>query len=498
MEVRILSGLISTAKRLIQTRDELTLGNIRRKLWPLLLIFPLTVILGDFRYFDMKIAVAGFESYELMLYPLGIGWLVLFFIPQKFIYSLLRISALCCALLLPFQLLLTGNGEYSDIPKLAVFMAFQLLNGIGAGCAFSLFCFRLNNVERLFGMMLIIFYYGLYYTIYRAFDAVQAIYKTWGGVAVMAFYLVVVFLLGRITGIQEIESEKPTKKTEPPPGMAIRRQTDEASIPESKSPKVGIIIGLHIIYYSIMCMINYIEGAQNIIFSLPFGSGQFTSLVMIMLIMVIFNRNALYIWLMYLVFTLCGMTIVTYDSKTAHFIGSYLYGFGDGSGYIIMYYLCAGAIHKSKSIKLHRIFCLIIFIEYFIISGIFSRAFASYDGSYHAIAFSVVLILCSFCFLILPYLQKKLFEADWTDGLQLKDMPEYTQGLAETEAINVKNHLNLTHREHEIFTMLLNGKAPKEIAYILKISYDTVLYHQKKLYRKLNIQSKAELFAHYG
>jgi len=454
--------------------------NIHGSQWPLLLIFPLTVILGDFRYFNLNISFAGYESYELMLYPLGLGWLTLVFIPKQNISRLLGIAAVFCAALLPFQLLLTG-----EIPKLAVFMAFQFLNGICAGCAFHYFCFKLNNVERLSGMALIIFYYSLYYTIYRAFPAVQAVYKTWGGIAVMSFYLIVVFLLLKKTGKQEA-------------GNSASLNAANAGTETGKDSIVKIVICLHIVYYSIMCMINYIESAENIIFSLPYGLGQFSSIIVIVFIMLISNRNSLYIWLMFLVFSLFGLSIVNNDSASAHFAGSLVYGLGDGLGYIIIYYLCSGAIKRSDSIRMYRLFCLILFIEYFFISGIFSRAFDSYEGSSHVIALSVVLVLCSGCFLILPVLQKRLFEADWTDGLHLKDMAEYTQSLEETEAINVQNKLELSPREHEIFTMLLNGRAPKEIAYTLKISYDTVLYHQKKLYRKLEIQSITELLTRYG
>jgi len=102
------------------------------------------------------------------------------------------------------------------------------------------------------------------------------------------------------------------------------------------------------------------------------------------------------------------------------------------------------------------------------------------------------------CLLFLPLIQKRLFEADWTDGLYLRDMEEYYQPLAETEELNAKDSLNLTAREKEVFTMLLTGKAPKEIAHTLKISYDTVLFHQKNLYRKLGIQSRAELFSRFS
>jgi DNA-binding CsgD family transcriptional regulator len=58
--------------------------------------------------------------------------------------------------------------------------------------------------------------------------------------------------------------------------------------------------------------------------------------------------------------------------------------------------------------------------------------------------------------------------------------------------------LNLTSRELEIFNLLLPGTAPKEIAYKLNISNPTVNFHISNLYRKLDIQSRAELFAKYG
>ena len=61
-----------------------------------------------------------------------------------------------------------------------------------------------------------------------------------------------------------------------------------------------------------------------------------------------------------------------------------------------------------------------------------------------------------------------------------------------------KQNLNLTTREQEVFNLLLTGTAPKEIAYNLKISYPTVNFHMNNLYRKLGIQSRAELFAKYG
>ena len=481
-----MASVVSAIKRLFETRDELALRNIRWELWPLLLIFPLTVILGDFRYFNLNLEFAGLQSYELMLYPLGLGWLVLAFVPKRFIMPLLFIAAVCCAILLPFQLLMKDFSGVDTIGILAVFMAFQFFNGICAACAFSLFCFKLNNVERMFGMSLIIFYYSLYYTIYRHYPAVQAVYKTWGGIIVMAFYLITVFILSSKLIKPAIDNAAPFNSGE---------VTETA---DSKSSKIRMIVALHVVYYSIMCMINYIESADNIIFSLPYGLGQLSSIIMIILIMLISNLNAIYIWMMFLVFSLMGLTIVNYTSEAAHFSGSLIYGLGDGLGYIIIYYLCSRAVKQSKSISTYRLFCVILFFEYFFISGIFSQVFDRYEGSAHVIALSVVVILSSCCFLILPYLQKRLFETDWTDGLYLKDIAEYTQGLAETEAINIKESLNMTEREHEVFTMLLKGLSLKDIAFTLKISYPTVNFHRGNLYRKLGVSNRGELFAKYG
>ena len=46
--------------------------------------------------------------------------------------------------------------------------------------------------------------------------------------------------------------------------------------------------------------------------------------------------------------------------------------------------------------------------------------------------------------------------------------------------------------------MLLTDASPKQIAVTLGVSYATVNFHSKNLYRKLDIHSRTELFAKYG
>jgi len=201
---------------------------------------------------------------------------------------------------------------------------------------------------------------------------------------------------------------------------------------------------------------------------------------------------------MFLAFSLFGLGVLLLDTNAAITSGSFIYGLGDSLGYIIICYMCAGAIKRSKSLRMFRVYCFVLFIQYFIISGIFSFYFNYFDEPNKFLAFAVVLVLVSLCLLFMPLIQKRLFDADWTDGLYLRDMEEYSKPLVKTEEINNKEKLNLTPREQEIFTLLLKGTSPKEIGFTLKISYETVHHHQKNLYRKLGIQSIQELFAKYS
>jgi DNA-binding CsgD family transcriptional regulator len=56
----------------------------------------------------------------------------------------------------------------------------------------------------------------------------------------------------------------------------------------------------------------------------------------------------------------------------------------------------------------------------------------------------------------------------------------------------------LTPREQEIYNLLIEGKTLKEIAYSLKIKYPTSVFHQKKLFNKLGVQSINEFLTKYN
>jgi DNA-binding CsgD family transcriptional regulator len=475
----------------LKFRDELSIQNIRWELWPVLLLLPLAVIMGDLRFLDLEMQIAGFESYELLLFPLGLGCLFTAFIPKRLIIPVLRAAVVISVFLFPLEFLFPDNAY-----RFPALMAFHFFNGICEACAFSLFCFKLNNVERLSTMILIQFYFSFLYTFCRAFPGVQEALIKWGGMAVMAIFLAAVFACNNKK--HEILSDTDTGSLTHGQSRLTNefltegRQTDD----QAESGAVFVIF-LGVINYIISSMINYVEWAEESVSSMAFGLGSFASIILIIIIQLLNNRSALYSWLLFLALSLFGLGALMFDSTVTNLSGSFAYGLGEGLGYIIIYYLCGGAIKKSKSLKIFRLYCIVSFVEYFFISGALSLVFDRIELPNHNLAFAIMLVLCCVCFMLIPLMQKKLFERDWTDGIQLQDMAEFAQPLAETEAINDKDNLNLTDREREIFTMLLKRMSPKDIGYILKISHHTIDFHRRNLYRKLGIQSRSELFALY-
>ena len=370
--------------RLFQTRDELSFRNVRGALWPLVLVFPLSVIAGNLRYFDHSIALAGFESQMLTFFLLGLGWLILSFAPKGLVIPLLRISAIASAALALFLIFMPWG-----LARYALYMACKAFNGISAACAFYLFCFALNNVERLLGMALIQFYYGLYYSAWTAFPAVHAAGNAWGGAAGMALFLAVVFFCRSGQGSQ------------------LTGEINTGS--DGRGSGVPLVIALAVVHYMITRMINYIEWAENGVSILAFGLGTFVSIGLVIVIQLLKGLNALYIWLLFLVLSLLGLGALLYDTPATLISGSLIYGLGDSLGYIIIYYICAGAIKRSASLRMFRLYCLACFVQYLVIPGFFSLYFNYFDETNKFLAFGVVLVLVSLCLVFMPLIQKRLF-----------------------------------------------------------------------------------------
>ncbi|MDR6786650.1 DNA-binding NarL/FixJ family response regulator [Pedobacter africanus] len=73
--------------------------------------------------------------------------------------------------------------------------------------------------------------------------------------------------------------------------------------------------------------------------------------------------------------------------------------------------------------------------------------------------------------------------------------PAYTKLLFDHVLCTRKQLSELSYREQQMVDALVDGLSYKLIAYRHNISIDTVRFYLKKIYRKLNINSKGELLA---
>ncbi len=102
--------------------------------------------------------------------------------------------------------------------------------------------------------------------------------------------------------------------------------------------------------------------------------------------------------------------------------------------------------------------------------------------------FAVIILLLLFS----PQSYKYLFSALWLEELNSEDM-----NLIKEKVDQFDKH-NLSNRQKEIATLLLTGQTRRQIAAELHLSESTVKTHTSELYRRLNINSRVELFAIFG
>ena len=462
--------LSQSVAKMWKARDELSPRNLRAGFFPAILVLPLAIIIGDLRFLDQQLVVFGIDANNLIMMFFGLGFLPVLFVNERFMPALLRVSVLAQTALLAAQLVM-GAG----MPRLFVYLAFHAASGVCTACGFHLFAFALNNVERLFTMVFAQLYYAFTYIFFQ-FEPVLSFFRTFGSCLVMLALVAVSFLA------------KASAKSEnaPPPALG------------AKESGIRAIIALNMIYYVITLMAMYIGYQEAAVSAALYGIGGAAAVLAVIIVMLVFNYSALHLWSLCLVCSVLGIGALHYASAFATGAGSVFYGLGEGLGFMIIFYLQGGALKRGGSFRLFRLCCLFSCVHYVVISGAFYGFYSSVDAPNLALAFPAVLVLAMACFLFSPILHDRLFRTDWTDGFHMVDMPRYAEALTQAKQAAAEIDLGLTPREMEVFTMLLTDAAPKQIASTLRVSYATVNFHSKNLYRKLGIQSRTELFALYG
>jgi DNA-binding NarL/FixJ family response regulator len=90
-------------------------------------------------------------------------------------------------------------------------------------------------------------------------------------------------------------------------------------------------------------------------------------------------------------------------------------------------------------------------------------------------------------FALTPLLTKIFYSAEWIDDQYRLDVTHASRLTARL------SELKLTPREVEVCILLLDGYTIRQISAMLNIAYSTVNTYNTSIYRKLGVNSKAEL-----
>ena len=471
-EKKFFSKLFSSLQNLFSAQEILTLRSIRGKgNLKYFFAFPLAMILVNIQdfIFDHGIGVFGFAHTTITFLAFGIGAIVIFaFANERNISSVSKISALLTGGgFLPWLFL---SGGYPALVCDVIFMA-----GIG-GCvcvsSFS-FVFMLNNAERFFGVTLMIIVIDLV-ELSSEFCAIPLIARKIFVLVLTAALCVCVYLSKN----EDYDKRKnnPTQKF---------------------NPSIWLVLFILFAYFAIRITGFYASAFQHSSDSALFGMLALALIICCIILQLVFKRS---IWTMCNVFFIASiMSHLMWYLKFPE--AAYLFSELKEVGILVTFYLIGCVTNKFCSFSMHKrllLICMAVIGMLYV--GIDILHMTVPTQSFAAVTAAVLFVV----FLLLsPAFSQYLFFADWSREFRLTNMgwgiedTAHIIGEGQEEPPSLDD-TNLSPREKQVVLLLLKGMTLRQVAPELGLTVSTVATYSKAIYKKLGINSRAELFLLFG
>lgn len=169
-------------------------------------------------------------------------------------------------------------------------------------------------------------------------------------------------------------------------------------------------------------------------------------------------------------------------------VAAFCFGVAYSIGIINIYYLAGFMIKKFQSIYFYRTGFLLSSICY-LVSFILVKISGQSDKPVSSILMALVSICIIILFFILsPFFIKMLYSGEWIDDAYRGDISQCSRLEAK-----LKDY-KLTPAEIEVCRLLLDGYTLRQISGMQSKAYATINTYCTSIYRKLNINSRTELF----
>lgn len=458
---KVLSGFfVSSAEK----TKRIDLKSIRRSRYAYFLAYALELMLFKTRGYFMPIGTSFFfiPGYTAVLAVHGLASLIVMLLWTNRFKKLIYISAAVMAAgFVPFIFLPYG------MPRLI--FAMIAYAGLG-GCVTAARCgyaFALNNAERLFGMLIMYFYCAVMFFV-DSRDVTPFWIK-----AVVILVLLAAFCF-----------------------CLLRFREDDFEVKETSSAQdeKGLYCALaFFISYFVIDSFNW--GLVDASFK-----NEFTFLCIGMTLSGIFFAAAfiklrislMHLWNVFLCLNAVMTVFAILNQHPGFFRAQYFFSGLSLFGWPLSIYLLGCAQRQFASYRLLKK-CTLIFV---LISPVFNFSadfIEEYIPEYMPVsALIVVLIVLLITLIASHYTYVHLFSVPWIRNVKQSDMN--SRELAD----DIFKEYDLTPRQREVAQLLLQAKTRRQIAGELGLSESTVKTHTSDLYKKLNINSRAELFRLFG
>jgi len=464
------SALSESVLELLGSRETLSFRSVRRQYLPYFFAFPLAMIFINVENFFLVPypGTAGLSVTTYAFFAFTAGAITFFVCCRD--DNTARISKyaaiLAAAGLVPWLVMPAG------LPSFLCLLI--LMAGIGGcvSCSSFPFVFVLNNAERFYGSVLMLLSIRLV-KLFALLPAIPPLLRKTAAL-LLAVPLVFSMLLSR----QEDFTGK---------GAREAAQFDRG---------VWLSVFILIAYFAVRITGFYAPAFSHLPASFLWGALELLPLLLCIAVQVIFRRS---------VWTLCNIFFLSaLLSYWMWYAGlpemAHMFAELKELGFLAAFYLVGCVTNRFCDFRMHKrlvLLCISLVGALFLAVELLQLRLPGTPAAVvTAAGFFAAFLLLS------PAFSQYLFLSDWSGELSAVYMCTPPAAHSDTgglvRQVSRLDGTNLSPREKQVALLLLQGMTLRQIAPELKLTPATVATYSKSIYKKLGINSRAELFIRFG
>jgi DNA-binding CsgD family transcriptional regulator len=466
------SGMGTALAGMRRGQEGLSLGSIRwnRSFYVLAYTFELLFYARHSTWLHTDTSLFGIDSGMLMYVGHILMSLIVMLLWTPRFKRLIRIS---------LAVTLLGFFAFLSVPEGIARLLFAVITMAGlGGCVTSARCgfaFAANNTERLLGVVLALSGRSLMQFI----DAIFPDGMFWD-TALFRYVLPLICLAGLSVCLLRFNESDLEVKEEVTPGD--RRGLYWA-------------FAIFIAYFAIEGYTPFMENDAFAYRTLFNGLGQLVAVALFVLILVLLKKNICHIWNTFFCVCLVAAVLAAFVHEPVLDVPLHLMVGVTDIGWIAALYMLACAQRRFASYRLLKQ-CTLIFVVISPLTTLSDElAEALFPQAVSQVTLVFVLVVAIAFLMTVPYSYKHLFSAAWLPELYTSDMELLREKVIEADRLE---RYKLTRRETEVVVLLLAAYTGRMIAGELSIAEPTAKMHISNAYRKMGINSRAELFRMFG